>query len=423
MIGLFGRDEQSLLGLATILDIERIPYVKLSRLDACGSRLPVAVGAELSRAESESLTARAGVVLHGGIQFATHAGAAAASTRTGPCAINLQAPIWPCQVRQEAARAGQSALRIPCAPRLDVELPGADRLALLEFGDRHDPRPAVVQVGPCVWSTVDLGAAFATLLDERYHVTARAAARPSWWNRLTSGAYYAAPEALRRRVRASMYAGLERRLQDASTPHSTYPVDATGWLLIELVKALICRARGWLVRLAHWPAPFAAAAVVTHDIEPRRYAYGTGLPRLLAHAERKQRRAAFGLVAHASARYLTGDDIEHLRDHDIICHGLDHRSETVADRFETATELRLARIQLERQLRRRVVGYRSPRLDRSPHLAWALDRTGFRCDSSFPDVDRENMNHFGGGVCLTLPYRPLVTDGDSLRPSRCLELR
>jgi hypothetical protein len=66
-----------------------------------------------------------------------------------------------------------------------------------------------------------------------------------------------------------------------------------------------------------------------------------------------------------------------------------------------------------------VLGYRSPRLDRSPDLAWALDRAGFRYDSSYPDVDRENMANFGRGVRLNVPFRPLIDDGNGgLRPSR-----
>ena len=82
-----------------------------------------------------------------------------------------------------------------------------------------------------------------------------------------------------------------------------------------------------------------------------------------------------------------------------------------------------ARTRLERRLGRPVTGYRSPRLDRSPDLAWALDHTGFAFDSSYPDVDRENLAHFGAGVRLNLPYRPAVADkAGGIRPSRCLEL-
>jgi hypothetical protein len=86
-------------------------------------------------------------------------------------------------------------------------------------------------------------------------------------------------------------------------------------------------------------------------------------------------------------------------------------------------DVETARAELERRIGRPVHGYRSPRLDRSPDLAWALDQAGFAFDSSYPDVDRENIAHFGGGVRVNVPYRPpLATDHGQLRPSRCLEL-
>jgi hypothetical protein len=78
---------------------------------------------------------------------------------------------------------------------------------------------------------------------------------------------------------------------------------------------------------------------------------------------------------------------------------------------------------LERRLERPVTGFRSPRLDRSADLVWALDRLGFDYDSSYPDVDRESLDHFGGGVRVNVPFRPPVLGDDGcLRPSRCLEL-
>ena len=91
--------------------------------------------------------------------------------------------------------------------------------------------------------------------------------------------------------------------------------------------------------------------------------------------------------------------------------------------MEIAAGIERARAMLERRLERPITGFRSPRLDRSADLVWALDRLGFEYDSSYPDVDRESLEHFGGGVRLNVPYRPPVTTEDGrLRPSRCLEL-
>src|SRR5262249_4070395 len=94
----------------------------------------------------------------------------------------------------------------------------------------------------------------------------------------------------------------------------------------------------------------------------------------------------------------------------------------VGSREEIAHGIGVARADLEQQLERPVVGFRSPRLDRSPDLPWALERAGYRYDSSYPDVDRENMTRFGAGVRINLPYWLPVMEGGRVRPSACVEL-
>jgi len=195
-------------------------------------------------------------------------------------------------------------------------------------------------------------------------------------------------------------------------------------LLIELLKTLIRQAAGGLIRLAHWPAPHRSAAVLTHDLEPSRFAYTRGAKRLLVRVARSGHPATFGVIARPAARYLADGAAEQLAHYDVACHGLEHRSKAIAlPREDMASRLRSARRCLEERLGRPTEGFRSPRLDRSPNLLWALDRVGFRYDSSYPDVDRENVTTFGGGVRLNLPFRPPVGEGvDRVRPSACLEL-
>ena len=162
--------------------------------------------------------------------------------------------------------------------------------------------------------------------------------------------------------------------------------------------------------------------MLTHDLEPRRYAYTDGLVRLLELVERRGYPSAFGVVANAAARYMHDAQRAALAGHAVFCHGLDHRGEQVWGRERVTRTVRQARATLAEQLGRPVAGYRSPRLDRSPDLDWALDAAGFSYGSSHPDVDRENLEHYGSGVRLNLPYRPLLEDAGQWRLSRCLEL-
>jgi peptidoglycan/xylan/chitin deacetylase (PgdA/CDA1 family) len=382
----------------------------------------------LTAADVAAIGTRPALVLGGGPRFAEYALGATATVARGPCAVRVARPLWSASAVTTAAAFGARVLRLPLASYCVVEHPARGlRLATLSRADEPGAGalPAVVQLPRCIWSSLDLGSAFAHLLGEDYHAPSAgppAALEKSSYKRAAAAAYYAAPEPLRRWVRALLYARLRRRVAAAPALHSTYPVDATGWLLLELTKTLILRAAGRLVRLERWPSPFVAAATVTHDLEPRRYAYTTGLRRLLERSRPRVPRPAFGLVAEPSRTHLDSGAVARLRPFDVICHGLTHRDEPVRGRQAIATQVRAARAALERQLGRSVEGYRSPRLDRSPDLAWALDHEGFRYDSSYPDVDRENLNHFGGGVRFNLPYRPLLEDPAGLRPSRCLEL-
>jgi hypothetical protein len=164
--------------------------------------------------------------------------------------------------------------------------------------------------------------------------------------------------------------------------------------------------------------------MLTHDIEPCIYAYTAGLEQLLSRVARSGHPATFGLVAGPASRSLFVRSEAQLRRAEVLCHGLEHRGETLeGSRIDIAAGIASARTILERRLERPIKGFRSPRLDRSPDLVWALDRLGFEYDSSYPDVDRESLDHFGGGVRINVPFRPpIVTQDGRLRPSRCLEL-
>ncbi len=430
MIDLLAHDELAALGLQAILDLEKIPYRRILTPEESSASLLVVTGNVPSSSEIGIIERTSSLVLGGGELFARQVfGVTASRTETGTCAVGLDQPIWPGGIVDVVRMHGKRELRLPSVPFCDTNEIGKGTvlatLTALQPGTTA-VRPAIARRNRCIWSLLDLGTAFANLMHEEDGAERTPPPSAPWYataRRAAEIAYYAAPDALRGWVQRRTYATLDRRLAALGDRASEYPIDATGYLLVELVKHLIKLATGSLVRVARWPAPYQAAASLTHDVEPRRYAYTRGMDRLLDTIEATGHPATLGLVAGPTTRHLRDDVVRRLVPRRVLCHGLEHRGEQVWGRARVATTLERARVRLERKLGRTVLGYRSPRLDRSPDLAWALDRAGFRYDSSYPDVDRENMASFGRGVRLNVPFRPLIDDGTSgLRPSRCLEL-
>lgn len=428
MIDLLAHDEVAALGLEAIFDLEKIPYRRVAAADEASASLLVVAGDVRSSAEIAVVERCTSLVLGGGEAFARQAFAvSAARMRVDGCTIGVDEPTWSASVVEIARAHGKREMRLPHVPWCDaVEPAKGTTLATLRVNGESSARPAVLRRNRCVWSTLDLGTAFADLMRENDGTSRKPQPVSPLWASARKAAemvYYAAPDALRAWVQRRTYATLDQRLAALGERATEYPIDATGWLLVELVKQLVKLAGGSIVRMARWPAPYHAAASLTHDVEPRRYAYTRGLERLLDTIEATGHPATLGLVAGPTARHLDGEMVRRILPRRVLCHGLEHRGEQVWGRARVATTLERARVRLERKLGRNITGYRSPRLDRSPDLAWALDRAGFRYDSSYPDVDRENMANFGRGVRLNVPYRPLIDDGASgLRPSRCLEL-
>ncbi len=433
MIDLFARDAASGYGIAALLETEKIPYRLVTSVVGATAPLVVATR-DLAPDELVAVANRRVLVLHGGTRFAREILGAtdavdverSATLHVCDATHSEEAPEdevpWSRRAIALARELGKTTLQLPAVPLCATSsLAYADVLATCADGT-----PAIARRGECFWSAIDLGAAFTTLASDRA-VAAQAPRRSSLLRtaarRVAEDMYYAAPKALRRRVQRGWYATLERRLAALGDEASKYPIDASGWLLSELVLSLVRRVAGGLVRVARWPAPYAAAATLTHDVEPRRFAYTRGLGALLDAVGTSGHPATFGLVARPSARWLTPATVSRLQSHAVLCHGLAHRGENVCGREDVRRDVERARSQLERRLGRRVRGYRSPRLDRSSDLLWALDQAGFAYDSSYPDVDRENIAHFGAGVRWNVPYRPPLADDDGgLRPSRCLEL-
>ncbi|MFN8545812.1 MAG: polysaccharide deacetylase family protein [Candidatus Binatia bacterium] len=417
MIDVLGSTDRRRFGLEAALGTAGVPLRVVARPAPDGAR-PLLVALDAPDVIVAELRGRRPLIVVGAAPGGT------TRVRTTHGTIALDAAVWPPALAATARRLGLRALRLP---RVRIAIapapPPGEILATVRDDEGHE-HPAIVAHGGVVWCPADLGEAFADLLDEGYLAEtvppppSRSLLRP------VLALYYRAPEELRSIVQRRAYARLARALAARAATGSDYPVDATGWLLGELVAAIVRRAAGGLVRIAPWPAPFGAAAALTHDVEPTRYSYGPGLRALLGVLDATGHPATLGLVAGRARRHLDAAAVRAISTHEVLCHGLEHQGETlVGTREQVAAGITTARTWLEATLGRPIEGFRSPRLDRSAALLWALDHAGYRWDSSFPDVDRENVARFGAGVRLGVPYRPPLAAGDgSVRASRCLEL-
>jgi hypothetical protein len=426
MLSLYTRDDYGALGLEMLLEIERIPFRRIRDLAEHDQPLLIALGGDLSAAESAQITAYPSLVLNGGVVFAAEVlGVDVARLSDEPATLALTPPLWPAELCALAQQFGKTALRVPRAPV--CRLPGRTRgevVATLRAGAETVARPAVIQIGQCWWSAIDFGTAFAHLLTERYAPgTPRESAVRARLRRLAETVYYAAPRRLRDAIQVASYRMLDRRIEALGARASEYPVDATGWLVIELVKTLIGRAAGSLLRIARWPAGYRSAALLTHDLEPQPYAYSEGLDRLLQRVADLKVPSAFGVVATPGDRYLRAAQRGALAVHDVFSHGLDHRGEQVWGRDGVVSTVRAARATVERVLERSVYGYRSPRLDRSPDLDWALDHAGFTMTRRIPTSTAKTCSTTDAAcasTCRTVRCWKTATDtGVSAAASSC----
>jgi peptidoglycan/xylan/chitin deacetylase (PgdA/CDA1 family) len=413
-------DEPTGFGIATAFAIEGIPARRITRPAEFHGRVLV-VSPDQFDAVASTLGRHVPVVIIGG---AGKVQEPVARVFDEPIGLPVCGPLWSPLAQRVAREYGDGVLALPSA-RAAVNPSGWDGPALAMFETARGFRaPAVIERDRHVWCLVDIGRAFTDLLTESYLPAPTTRALRSRAGGSALAVHYRAADATRRAAHRGNQARLDRHLRGLGPRASAYPVDTAGWLLVSLLTGLIRRACGEVVRLGRWPAPYRSAAAITHDVEPSIYAYTAGLEQLLRRVARSGHPATFGLVAGPAARSLFVRSEAEIRRAEVLCHGLEHRGETLAgSRIEIASGIERARTLLERRFERPVRGFRSPRLDRSGDLVWALDRLGFTYDSSYPDVDRDSLDHFGGGVRLNLPFRPPLEAADgSLRPSRCLEL-
>jgi hypothetical protein len=131
---------------------------------------------------------------------------------------------------------GKREMRLPAVPFCEAsELTKGTVLATHDGrAPVRTPRPAIARRNRCIWSLLDLGTAFANLMNEDDGVVAQA---PPTLALVRDGAkaaelvYYAAPDALRGWVQRRTYATLDQRLaalgDRASSTRSTRPATSS----------------------------------------------------------------------------------------------------------------------------------------------------------------------------------------------------
>jgi hypothetical protein len=115
MLSLYTRDDYGALGLEMLLEIERIPFRRIRDLAAHDQPLLIALGGDLSAAESAEI-AYPSLVLNGGAVFAAEVlGVDVARLSDEPATLALTPPLWPAELCAGAAVRQDGAARAPCA--------------------------------------------------------------------------------------------------------------------------------------------------------------------------------------------------------------------------------------------------------------------------------------------------------------------
>src|SRR5262245_20099954 len=236
MVDLLVADDRRGFGIVTALAIEGIPVRRIASAAEFDARVLVASADQLEGAAA-TLARRVPTVVIGDADGRT-------VVTDQALTLSLDAAIWPASARTLASTYAGGALHLPRATG-HVAPSDVGGTVLATFRDsRGRCFPAVVQRGQQVWCLLDLGSALADLLSEAYLPEPATRALRRGVSRSTLALYYRAPDAVRRVVQRRSYARLDRHLRGLGACASSYPVDASGWLLVELMKALLRRAGG-----------------------------------------------------------------------------------------------------------------------------------------------------------------------------------
>lgn len=282
--------------------------------------------------------------------------------------------------------------------------------------------PAIIKKGNIVWCLFDICEAFYLLTTENYITKENFKKRDFSSFPLLQKLYYYAPSFLRKIVQEFSFKKLLERVSRERIENfrTNFPIDCTGWIIVEIIKALVLHTGIPLVTINKFPGKYKSCIIFTHDIEPTVYSYKKGIMSLFNEISKSKVKSSMGLVSVWAKKYPefiinSKDDME------FYCQGLYHEGKTLELSYEQLYDrVKLAKEILEELLKQNISGYRSPRMNRSQDLFKAIEKAGYKYSSVLVDSDRENTHFFGGGISINFPFRPLLTEG-KIREAKFLE--
>ena len=285
---------------------------------------------------------------------------------------------------------------------------------LSEFVTEGKRLPAILKKDNKVIFLFDLGKCFIKLVNETYF--SKSEKRHGLANPLSEWVYKKLPYRLRLALYRRYYKRLHAKIPSLKSFKTKFPIDPAGFVLVELLRESMLLTTG-IAKISRWPYGHNSASILTHDIEPTDYSYEKGLVQLIAELRNAGQKSTINLVAACLEKSPIGVRSE-LKSHDIGCHGLYHDRKFMAiGSRERKYRIAEAKKIIERAEGKKVQGFRAPALQRTSDLFELLEETGFKFDSSFIDVQREEP-FCGRGNSFYLPFHPLMGE----RKSRILEL-
>ncbi len=183
---------------------------------------------------------------------------------------------------------------------------------------------------------------------------------------------------------------------------TNFPLDTTGYTLINLLIETIKKRYGDIKKSPKWPNKYTTAFSFTFDIEPSPY-IKKSLPLFLEFIYKNNIPATFSITSDGT-KYLTPFR-EALSKFEIISHNKNHSGITPYLNYKRMVNiLKTSKDELEQSFSKPVIGYRSPRLSRSRQLFTALEETGYKFSSTLIDVDYERPQTFGSGISFNYPF-------------------